>query len=112
MMMQVVQQFPVPPDVPPPAPWEVMPPQAVVMIVLAIVAGATLVCFPLFRALARRIEGKGTDTSGLHAELDELRARVAELEAAQARVGELEDRLDFAERLLARRPDLERLGEG
>ena len=34
-----------------------------------------------------------------------LEERVAELEAAQHRVGELEDRLDFAERMLAQRAE-------
>lgn len=37
--------------------------------------------------------------------LDELRTRVAELEAERGRVAELEERLDFAERMLARQSE-------
>lgn len=36
-------------------------------------------------------------------DLEELRARVAELEADRGHMAELEERLDFAERLLAQR---------
>ncbi|HET7043138.1 MAG TPA: hypothetical protein VFI13_14055 [Gemmatimonadales bacterium] len=44
-------------------------------------------------------------------ELEELRGRVAELEADRGHMAELEERLDFAERMLAQRePD--RLGKG
>ncbi|HET7042900.1 MAG TPA: hypothetical protein VFI13_12820, partial [Gemmatimonadales bacterium] len=35
------------------------------------------------------------------ADLDQLDSRLADLEAAEGRVAELEERLDFAERLLA-----------
>lgn len=83
---------------------------AVVMIVLAIVVAATLVLWPLVRALARRLEGKGTANAALQGEVEELRARVHELEASQGRLFELEERLDFTERILtqkepARLPD-------
>jgi prefoldin subunit 5 len=62
------------------------------------------------RALARRLEGKGTASAALQAEVEELRARVHELEASQGRLFELEERLDFTERILtqkepARLPD-------
>lgn len=42
----------------------------------------------------------------------ELEDRVAELEQGQARVLELEERLDFAERLLVRQREAERIGPG
>jgi tetrahydromethanopterin S-methyltransferase subunit G len=38
-----------------------------------------------------------------------LQARVTELEAEHERLAEIEERLDFAERLLARQRDPERL---
>jgi hypothetical protein len=41
--------------------------------------------------------------------LAELEARVAELEQSEARLLELEERLDFAERILSRQRELERL---
>jgi len=60
---------------------------------------------PLGRALARRIEGTAAPGN--------LEGRVAELERQADRVHELEERLDFAERLLAQgRQDAERLPGG
>lgn len=89
---------------------------------LFLAVGATLVSLllgPVGQAMARRIGGRvpgegGMTTGEMSAErVAELEARVAELEAAQARLVELEDRIDFAERLLARPPaDPGRLGRG
>lgn len=59
---------------------------------------------PVIRAWARRIGGEAND-SALVDEVIELRARIAELEGSGSRVLELEERLDFAERLLAQRND-------
>jgi hypothetical protein len=83
---------------------------AIVMIVLAVLVATTLVLWPLVRALARRLEGKGAAGAALQAEVEELRSRVHELEANQGRLFELEERLDFTERILtqkepARLPD-------
>ena len=77
---------------------------AVVMIVLASLAAATIVLWPLARALARRLEGRGTPDPALRSEVDQLHQRLAEVDAMQQRVAELEERVDFAERLLARGP--------
>lgn len=60
---------------------------------------------PIGRALARRIEGRepgGTDLAGLE-------SRLAELEQQARRTAELEERLDFAERMLAQGRDAARL---
>lgn len=46
------------------------------------------------------------------ARMYELELRVAELEALQERFLELEERVDFAERLLARDAEAQRLGKG
>jgi len=51
----------------------------------------------------KRMERGTVDPSGLAQELDDLRARVAEGEELRGRVLELEERLDFAERMLAQR---------
>ena len=49
----------------------------------------------------------------LKAQVETLEARVHQLEAERERLLELEERVDFAERLLAQRPDsLSRLTEG
>jgi hypothetical protein len=111
MLLQVVIQAPTPPSPPTPPdfahfvfqtppPWVTLPPAAIVLITLGCLAAAAFVLFPLFRAIARRIEGKSADRE-LRAELDELRNRVQELESAQLHVAELEERVDFAERLLS-----------
>lgn len=44
--------------------------------------------------------------------LSALEARLAELEAERGHVAELEERLDFAERLLARQAEIDRLAGG
>jgi len=43
------------------------------------------------------------------AEVEEMQARLAELDELKRRVAELEERVDFAERLLARQREQERL---
>src|SRR5262245_50197891 len=58
-----------------------------------------IVLFPIVRALARRIEGKGGNEE-LRAEIDSLHQRVADLEAVEQRIHELENRIEFSERLL------------
>jgi Tfp pilus assembly protein PilO len=87
-------------------PWMVMPPQVIAMISIAAVAGIAFVLYPIARALARRLEGRGINQD-LLLQLDELRERVRDLESSQHRVAELEERLDFTERLLAQRRDVE-----
>lgn len=60
--------------------------------------------------LSRR--GRGQMVEDLEArlgEVDELRSRLGELEDVQRRLGELEERVDFAERLLTKPRDAERL---
>jgi hypothetical protein len=53
-----------------------------------------------------------TDRSVGAGEVADLQARVAELEAERGHVAELEERLDFAERLLAQERKREQLGNG
>jgi hypothetical protein len=45
-------------------------------------------------------------------DLQSLQDRVAELESQVARIAELEERVDFAERMLARREEPHQLGPG
>ncbi len=56
-----------------------------------------LIALPIGKALGLRIKGTAADAG----ELAELRADLEELRSIAARVPELEERLDFAERLLA-----------
>ncbi|HEV8195082.1 MAG TPA: hypothetical protein VGP87_00475 [Gemmatimonadales bacterium] len=62
------------------------------------------------KAIARRIEGKAGLDPALSERIEELEHRLAEMEQDRIRMGELEERLDFAERMLATPP--ERLKEG
>ena len=57
--------------------------------------------------LRRRFDGGAPAMA--REELDALHGRIAAAEALEGRVAELEERLDFAERLLARQPEPEAL---
>ena len=68
---------------------------------LAVAAGALGVFFgPIGRAVGRLIEGPRAARTDDGA-IGELRSRVEQLEAERGRLAELEERLDFAERVLA-----------
>jgi Tfp pilus assembly protein PilO len=84
-------------------------PKIVLMIVLASLTAAVVILWPIMRAFGRRMEQKGGADPSLKAEVEHLHQRLAELEPMQGRVAELEERLDFAERLLAQGKDAERL---
>jgi hypothetical protein len=105
--VQVPEIPPIPPIPPIPDVQVLMvPPPVLAMISLAAVAAIAFVLYPVARALARRLEGRGVSQDLLQ-QVDELRERVRDLEASQHRVAELEERLDFTERLLAQRRDVE-----
>lgn len=93
------------------SPFDALPPQAIFLIVVAVLAAATIILYPLIRGIARRIEGRGGMDAEARAELQELRERVSRLEEGHPRMTELEERVDFAERLLAQR-EPERLRGG
>ena len=100
-------QAPVPP-VPPTPPFDPnlvfihggMDKGVVAIVVFALIA-ATVILWPVMRALARRLEGKTVDPA-LRDEVDRLQHRLEEMDTLQVRMAELEERLDFAERLLTR----------
>lgn len=105
--MMLLQGGPVPPPTPiipldPNIAGSSMDGPAVVMIVLLVMTACTIVLWPLVRALARRLEGRGSVDEALRSELEQMHQRLAEVDTLQVRVAELEERLDFAERLLAR----------
>ncbi len=72
------------------------------------VAAAVILRGPLGKALGERIAGHKLDgapsveTEALHADVDELRGRLAEVE----------ERLDFTERMLAQQKNATRIGGG
>jgi hypothetical protein len=77
-------------------------PPAIVMIVFLGLLATTIVLWPVMRAFARRLEGKGGADPALHAEIEQLQHRLGEVDGLQQRVAELEERIDFTERMLAR----------
>ena len=87
---------------------------AAVVAMTFILSGGAVLIFrgALGKAIARRIEGKAGADPVQTDRIEELEHRLAALEQERARVGELEERLDFAERLLAQRRDAERLPGG
>lgn len=87
-------------------------PPALVMIVLLSLVAATVILWPVMRALARRLEGKAAADPALRAEVTELQHRLGEVDTLQMRVAELEERLDFAERLLTRGQEQTPAGPG
>ena len=74
--------------------------------IIGLVSGAVVLIGPVGRALARKLEGAAP------LELHEAHeATAVEIDDLRARMGELEERLDFAERLLAQgRQDRELAG--
>ncbi len=79
-------------------------PPAIVMIVLLALVATTVILWPIMRALARRLEGKGAADPALRAEVEQLQHRLGEVDFLQQRVADLEERIDFTERMLARAP--------
>lgn len=82
----------------------------VLMMLVAALAAAVIILWPLVRALARRLEGKGSGDAALRAEVDQLNARLGEVDLLHHRVAELEERVDFTERLLAQAQQPARMG--
>jgi hypothetical protein len=104
MMLQGVPPVPPVPPSPPFDPNMIAPP-VFVIIVLAGLAALTIILWPIVRAFARRLEGKGGADSALRAEVDQLHTRLGEVDTLHTRVAELEERVDFTERLLAQAHD-------
>ena len=85
-------------------------PPIILFIVIAALTATVIILWPIMRAFGRRLEGRGGQDSALKADIDHLHARLGEVDALQSRVMELEERVDFAERLLAQAQPPGRLG--
>jgi hypothetical protein len=87
-----------------------MPLEQFLITMAAIIGTVVALRGPLGRAIAARIEGRKAPDHETRLELEDLRARVAALEDGQSHLADLQERIDFAERLLAaereRRPGL------
>lgn len=73
---------------------------------------ASLIILAVRRRNALREMQSPDSLPGGEERIRELESRIADLEAHQERVMELEERVDFAERMLARERAPDRLGEG
>ena len=85
------------------------PPGSVLLIIIAALTATVIILWPIMRAFARRLEGKGSGDPALRSDVDHLHAQLGEIDALQARVAELEERVDFTERLLAQNREPDRL---
>ena len=87
-----------------------MPLEVFLISIAGIVGTVMTLRGPIGRALAARIEGRRPPDHDRLAELEELRPRVLILEEGQTHLAELQERVEFAERVLARdqqrRPEL------
>ena len=84
-----------------------MSPFAVPVTLFLSIAAIAIMRGPFGRALADRLAGRVNSGAG-HEDQSEL---LAELDEVKHRLGEVEERLDFAERLLAKQRE-ERIGPG
>ena len=111
MVLQAVPPIPDPPSIPidPNMVLTSMDSPAIVMIVLLVMTACTIVLWPLVRALARRLEGRGGQDAALRGEVEHLQQRLGEVDQLQVRIAELEERLDFTERMLAQSREPDRL---
>lgn len=76
-----------------------------VFLIVLIIVGSTMLAFPLVRALADRIRPR-TVEAGVKEELQLLREDVlTEVQQARREIADLGERMDFAERLLAKRTE-------
>ena len=81
-----------------------MPEEVVFLFVLTII-GSSVLLFPLVRALAERIRPRPLD-AGVREELQILREDLlAEIQQARREIGDLGERIDFTERLLAKKTE-------
>lgn len=89
-----------------------------VLAIIFLFGGGTLFLLaisPIGKAIAERIRSKGAPAEGgdVRAELaDHKEVLDRELEAVRREVAELAERVDFAERLLAKNRDGQRIGPG
>ena len=80
-----------------------MPPETFVLVPLAGMATGALFMFGIYKIIVRWMEMRHRHAvpAGMEEELQDLRHQVADMGELAGRVMELEERLDFAERLLA-----------
>ena len=79
-----------------------MPPEGVAFLFTISIIGGIVLLYPVVRALSERIRGR-TD-AGTREEIQMLREDLlAEIQQARREIGDLSERIDFTERLLAKK---------
>lgn len=79
-----------------------MPPEGVAFLFTLSIIGGVVLLFPVVRALSERIRGRVD--SGTREEIQMLREDLlAEIQQARREIGDLGERVDFTERLLAKK---------
>jgi hypothetical protein len=82
-----------------------MPEEVVFLAVLGII-GSSVLLFPLVRALAERIRPRPVDATAVREELQIMREDLlAEIQQTRREIGDLGERIDFTERLLAKKSE-------
>jgi len=80
-------------------------PEEVVFLFVLTIIGSSVLLFPLVRALAERIRPRAVD-AGVREELQMLREDLlAEIQQTRREIGDLGERIDFTERLLAKKSE-------
>jgi len=80
-----------------------MQPEEVIAI-LGVIAGVFIITYPLVRALADRIRPHAVDAGAMREELLALREDLlAEMQQTRREIADLGERVDFQERLLAKK---------
>lgn len=72
------------------------------IVMVMVTAFLSAVLYPIARAYARRLEGSAANAT-VREELTDISAQLEQLRLGQERMAELEERVDFAERMLAQR---------
>ena len=84
-----------------------MPPEGILFLTLVVFVGAVWLLRPLVVALADRTRGRSVQAT------PELNEEVLqELHAMRQDIAELSERMDFAERLLAKQREAPKIGQG
>jgi len=79
-----------------------MPPEGVAFLFTISIIGGIVLLFPVVRALSERIRARAD--AGMREELQLLREDLlAEIQQARREIGDLGERIDFTERLLAKK---------
>ncbi|HEX9705027.1 MAG TPA: hypothetical protein VGA20_07240 [Gemmatimonadales bacterium] len=82
------------------------------LLIVLVFGGSFALLFPLVRALADRIRRRSAETEA-RPELDRLRTELLdELQQLRQETSELTERVEFAERLLAKQREPDRLPRG